>query len=50
VKEWRGCSGNGGGGEEKGDGRVGLWVVEGAQHNPAFNSAWSDDMLRFVLE
>jgi len=43
IKEWLHC------GKDK-KGKVGLWVMEGATHSPAFNADFSNDMLKFILE
>ena len=43
VQEWLNCG-------KEGKGKVGLWVMDGATHSPAFNADFSDDMLKFILE
>ena len=43
VTEWTGCG-------PQGDKKMATWLVEGASHNPAFNDAFSDDTLHFLLD
>lgn len=42
VTEWHGCGKNG-------DRKLATWMVGSATHNPAFNAAWSDDVVDWLL-